>query len=48
MNKPCQWQQAPPLQSVTGTLLDVTGSTDISIDGLQSPINVIIVRNLQE
>ena len=48
INKPCQWQQAPPLQSVTGTLLDVVGSTDIYIDGMQSPINVIIVRNLQE
>ena len=32
----------------TGTLLDVVGATDISIDGLDAPITVIIVRNLQE
>ena len=48
MNKSVQLNPAAPLQSVTGELLDVVGSTSIRIDGMRTAINVTLVRNLSE
>ena len=39
-------QPAGPLQSVTGYSLDVVGSTQISIDGVDKPVDVTVVRGL--
>ena len=39
-------QPAGPLQSVTGDSLDVVGSTQVSLDGVDRPVNVTVVRGL--
>ena len=41
-------QPAGPLQSVTGDTLDVVGSTHVSLDGVDRPVNVTVVRGLRE
>ena len=41
-------QPAGPLQSVTGDSLYVVGSTQVSLDGVDRPVNVTVVRGLRE